>query len=96
MTGRRALDTLTAAEQAAVLDDLLAAHHGLAGEAERLATEHLDQPDRAAVAGEVEDALTALTVEDVWERGVPSRASCTRARRRGWRGRRRCSRSSMT
>ncbi|MGH3665858.1 MAG: hypothetical protein ACRDU8_07195 [Egibacteraceae bacterium] len=63
------LETLSSAEQAAVLADLLTAHPALVEDAERLATAHLEVVDRNDVAGEVAWALQSLTVEEVWERG---------------------------
>jgi hypothetical protein len=65
----RVLDTLSPAEQAAVLADLLTTHPELVEDADRLATAYLQHVDRGDVAGEVAWTLQSLTVEDVWERG---------------------------
>jgi hypothetical protein len=63
------LKTLTSAEQAAVLADLLTAHPELVEQVERLATARVEAVDRNDVAAEVAWALRSLTVEEVWERG---------------------------
>lgn len=65
---KKVLETLSSADQAAVLADLLTAHPGLVEDAERRATAHLEGVDRNDVAGEVAWALQSLTVEEVWER----------------------------
>ena len=58
---RSALDTLSAAEKAAVLDELLAARPDLRELAEAYAAQVMTDADRAAVAGD--DALQGLAIE---------------------------------
>jgi len=59
-----ALDTLSAAEKAAVLDELLAARPDLREPAEACAAQVMTDADRAAVA-DVEDALQGLDIEEL-------------------------------
>jgi hypothetical protein len=54
---RSALDTLSAAEKATVLDELLAARPDLREPAEAYAAQLMKGADRSAVADEVEGAL---------------------------------------
>ena len=66
MSGKRsALDVLSAAEKAAVLDELLAARPDLRQPAEAYATQLMSGTDRSAVAGDVEDALQGLGIEEL-------------------------------
>ena len=62
---RSALDTLSAAEKAAVLDELLAARPDLRELAEAYAAQVMTDADRAAVADDVEDALQGLGIEEL-------------------------------
>ncbi len=59
------LAALTEAERAALLDDLLAAHPELAGDAERLAARRLAATDRDAVAEEVGWSLGSLDLDQL-------------------------------
>lgn len=66
MSGKRsALDALSAAEKAAVLDELLAARPDLRQPAEAYAAQVMAGADRSAVAGDVEDALQGLGIEEL-------------------------------
>jgi hypothetical protein len=60
---RSALDALSAAEKAAVLDELLAARPDLRQPAEAYADQVMTGADRSAVAGGVEEALQGLDIE---------------------------------
>ena len=62
---RSALDTLSAAEKATVLDELLAARPDLRDLAEACAAQVMTDADRAAVADDVEDALQGLDIEEL-------------------------------
>ena len=62
---RSALDALSAAEKAAVLDELLAARPDLRQQAEAYAAQVMSGADRSAVAGGVEDALQGLDIEEL-------------------------------
>ncbi len=63
--GRSALDALSAAEKAAVLDELLAARPDLREPAEAYAAQVMTGADRSAVADHVEDALQGLGIEEL-------------------------------
>ncbi len=66
MSGKRsALDTLSAAEKATVLDELLAARPELREPAEAYAIQVLTDADRSAVADDVEGALQGLDIEEL-------------------------------
>ena len=66
MSGKRsALDALSAAEKAAVLDELLAARPDLRQPAEAYAAQVMTGADRSAVASDVEDALQGLGIEEL-------------------------------
>ena len=62
---RSALDTLSAAEKATVLDELLAARPDLREPAEAYAVQLLTDADRSAVADDVEDALQGRDIEEL-------------------------------
>ena len=62
---RSALDALSAAEKAAVLDELLAARPDLRQPAEAYAAQVMSGADRPAVADDVEDALQGLGIEEL-------------------------------
>src|SRR5258708_12211361 len=62
---RSALDTLSAAEKATVLDELLAARPELREPAEAYAVQVLTDADRSAVADDVEGALQGLDIEEL-------------------------------
>ena len=62
---RSALNTLSAAEKAAVLDELLAARPDLREPAEAYAVQVMTDTDRSAVADDVEDALQGLDIEEL-------------------------------
>jgi hypothetical protein len=62
---RSALDALSAAEKAAVLDELLAARPDLRQPAEAYAAQLLTGADRSAVASDVEDALRGIGIEEL-------------------------------
>ena len=62
---RSALDALSAAEKAAVLDELLAARPDLRELAEACAAQVMTGADRSAVADDVEDALQGLGIEEL-------------------------------
>lgn len=62
---RRALASLSAVEQADILDTLLSAHPELATEAESLAVGTLENAGRDAVAIEVADGLRRLHISDL-------------------------------
>jgi hypothetical protein len=62
---RSALEALSAAEKAAVLDELLAARPDLRQPAEAYAAQVMTGADRAAVAGDVADALQGLDIEEL-------------------------------
>jgi hypothetical protein len=65
VSDRSALDALSAAEKAAVLDELLAARPDLREPAEAYAVQVMTDADRSAVAEEVEDALKGLDIEEL-------------------------------
>ena len=60
-----ALDALSTAEKAAVLDELLAARPDLREPAEAYAAQVMTDADRSAVADDVEDALQGLGIEEL-------------------------------
>lgn len=60
---RSALDALSAAEKATVLDQLVAGQPELRERTERYAAQLLSHEDRAVVAGDVEDILLGLDIE---------------------------------
>jgi hypothetical protein len=60
-----ALDALSTAEKAAVLDKLLAARPDLRGPAEAYAAQAMTDADRSAAADDVEDALQGLGIEEL-------------------------------
>ena len=62
---RSALDALSAAEKAAVLDELLAARPDLRQPAEAYAGQVMSDADRSAVADDVDDALQGLGIEEL-------------------------------
>src|SRR6516225_12421269 len=62
---RSVLDALSAAEKAAVLDELLAARPDLRQPAEVYAVQVMSGADRSAVADDVEDALQGLGIEEL-------------------------------
>ena len=62
---RSVLDALSAAEKAAVLDELLAARPDLRQPAEAYAAQVMSGADRSAVASDVEDALQGLDIEEL-------------------------------
>ena len=62
---RSALDALSAAEKAAVLDELLVARPDLRELAEACAARIMTNADRSAVADDVEDALQGLDIEEL-------------------------------
>ena len=62
---RSALDALSAAEKAAVLDELLAALPDLRQPAEAYAAQVMSDADRSAVADDVDDALQGLGIEEL-------------------------------
>jgi len=62
---RSALDALSAAEKAAVLDELLAARPDLREPAEAYAVQVMADTDRSAVADDVESALQGLDIEEL-------------------------------
>ena len=62
---RSELDALSAAEKAAVLDELLAAQPYLRQPAEAYAAQVMAGADRSAVASDVEDALQGLGIEEL-------------------------------
>ena len=62
---RSALEALSAAEKAAVLDELLAARPDLRQPAEAYAAQVMSGAGRLAVAGDVEDALQGLGIEEL-------------------------------
>jgi hypothetical protein len=62
---RSALDALSAAEKAAVLDELLAARPDLRQPAGAYAAQVMAGADRSAVAGDAEDALRGLGIEEL-------------------------------
>ena len=62
---RSALDTLSAAEKATVLDELLAARPDLREPAEAYAIRVMTDADRLAVANDVEWALQGLDIEEL-------------------------------
>jgi hypothetical protein len=62
---RSALDTLSAAEKAGVLDELLAARPDLREQAEAYAARVVADTDRSAVADDVEDSLQGLDIEEL-------------------------------
>jgi len=66
---RSALDALSAAEKAAVLDELPAARPDLCQPAEAYAAQIMAGADRSAVAGDVEDVLLGLGIEELNTRG---------------------------
>lgn len=60
-----ALDTLSAAEKATVLDEMLAARPDLREPADAHAAQLMKGADRSDVAGEVEDALQFLDIDEL-------------------------------
>ena len=62
---RSALEALSAAEKAAVLDELLAARPDLRQPAEAYAGQVMSDADRSAVADDVDDALQGLGIEEL-------------------------------
>ena len=62
---RSAFNTLSAAEKAAVLDELLAARPDLREPAEAYAVQVMTDTDRSAVADDVEDGLQGLDIEEL-------------------------------
>src|SRR5260370_8439137 len=62
---RSALDGLSAAEKATVLDELLAARPELREPAEAYAVQVMTDADRSAVADDVEGALQGLDIEEL-------------------------------
>jgi len=60
-----ALDALSVAEKATVLDELLAARPDLREQAEAYAVQVMRDTDRSAVADDVEDALHGLDIEEL-------------------------------
>lgn len=60
-----ALDALSAAEKAAVLDELLVARPDLRERAEAYAAQLMSREDRSVVADDVEDALQGLDIEEL-------------------------------
>jgi hypothetical protein len=62
---RSALDTLSAAEKAGVLDELLAVRPDLREQAEAYAAWVVADADRSAVADDVEDSLQGLDIEEL-------------------------------
>jgi len=68
---RSALEALSAAEKANVLDELLAARPELREPVERYAAAHLSSEDRGAVAADVQDALLSLDIEELNGRAGP-------------------------
>ena len=81
---RSALDALSAAEKAAVLDELLAARPDLRELAEACAARVMTGADRSAVADDVEDALQGLGIEElnIWAGYRPGRVTSIRPRPR--------------
>ena len=66
MSGKRpALEALSAAEKAAVLDELLAARPDLREPAEAYAVQVMTDADRVAVADDVESALQGRDIEEL-------------------------------
>ena len=66
MSGKRsALEALSAAEKAAVLDELLAARPDLREPAEACAAQVMTDADRVAVADDVESALQGRDIEEL-------------------------------
>ncbi len=62
---RSALDALSAAEKATVLDELLAARTELREPAEAYAVQVMTDADRSAVVGDVEGTLQGLDIEEL-------------------------------
>ena len=62
---RSAFNALSAAEKAAVLDELLAARPDLREPAEAYAVQVMTDTDRSAVADDVEDGLQGLDIEEL-------------------------------
>ncbi len=62
---RSVLDTLSEAEKAAVLDELLAARPDLREPAEAYAVQVMTGPDRSVVAYDVEGALQGLDIDEL-------------------------------
>jgi len=62
---RSALDTLSAAEKATVLDELLAARPDLREPAKAYAVQLMTDADRSAVGDDVEDALQGPGIEEL-------------------------------
>jgi hypothetical protein len=60
-----ALDTLSPAEKATVLDELLATRPDLREHAEAYAAQLMSGGDRSVIAGDVEDALQGLEIEEL-------------------------------
>jgi hypothetical protein len=79
---RSAFNTLSAAEKAAVLDELLAARPDLREPAEAYAVQVMTDTDRSAVADDVEDGLQGLDIEELNTGPAISRAGVTSIRPR--------------
>jgi len=99
VSGKRpALEALSAAEKAAVLDELLAARPDLREPAEAHAAQLMTDADRVAVADDVESALQGRDIEELNTRPAIGRAEATSIRlkppTRSWT--RPCSPSSTT
>jgi hypothetical protein len=62
---RSALETLSAAENATVLDELLAARPDLRDRAEAYGAQLMSDENRSVVADDVEDALQGLDIEEL-------------------------------
>ena len=77
---RSALEALSAAEKAAVLDELLAARPDLREPAEAYAAQVMSGADRSAVADDVEDALQGLGIEELNTPSGPGMAHSFRPR----------------
>jgi hypothetical protein len=99
VSGKRlALDALSAAEKATVLDELLTARPDLRDEAEAYAIQVMTDANRPAVADDVEYALQGLDIEELNTGPAIGRAGVTSIRprppTRSWT--RPCSPSSTT
>jgi hypothetical protein len=79
---RSVLDALSAAEKAAVLDELLAARPDLRQPTEAYAAQVMAGADRPTVAGDVEDALLGLGIEELDTRAGYRRAGVASIRPR--------------
>lgn len=89
---RSALDALSAAEKATVLDELLAARPELREPAEAYAVQVMTDADQSAAADDVEGALQGLDIEELNTRAGyrqgrgyvhPAEAVCNRPRSTG-------------